>query len=309
MSIKKIGDHIYTIDVEAGGIRNFVASYVLIDESVAIVETGPASSIPNLLHGLNELNVKPEDVAYIAVTHVHIDHSGGVGTLLKALPRAKVIVHHRGAVHLANPDRLWQQSKMVLGEKIAEIYGKPEPVPMERIAAASEGLNFKIGDDVALKVIETLGHAPHHLCYYEPLSEGIFTGDAAGVYLGEIEVIVPTTPPPFRLDIALASLDKLANLKPKVLYYTHFGMAKGALEKLEAYAGRLKLWAKITRKAIKNGENFEAIRKRIFENDEAVGKAREYIKAHRGILGESVLNESVEGFIGYIKEFGEAVSA
>lgn len=307
MSIKKIGDHIYLIDLEAGGIRNFVASYVLIGERVAIVETGPASSISNLLHGLNELNVKPEDVAYIAVTHVHIDHSGGVGTLLRALPRTKVIVHHRGAVHLANPNRLWQQSKMVLGE-IAEIYGKPEPVPMERIIAASEGLNFKIGDDVALKVIETLGHAPHHLCYYEPLSEGIFTGDAAGVYLGEIEVIVPTTPPPFRLDIALASLEKLANLKPKVLYYTHFGMAKGALEKLETYAGRLKLWAKITRKAIKNGENFEAIRKRIFENDKAARKAREHIKAHRGILGETVLNESVEGFIGYLKEFGKTVS-
>jgi glyoxylase-like metal-dependent hydrolase (beta-lactamase superfamily II) len=309
MSIKKIGDHIYLIDLEAGGIRNFVASYVLIDESIAIVETGPASSIPNLLHGLNELNVKPEDVAYIAVTHVHIDHSGGVGTLLRALPKAKVIVHHRGAIHLANPDRLWQQSKMVLGEKIAEIYGKPEPVPMEKIVAASEGLNFKIGDDVALKVIETLGHAPHHLCYYEPLSEGIFTGDAAGVYIDEIEVIVPTTPPPFRLDIALSSLEKLANLKPKVLYYTHFGVAHSALEKLEAYSGRLKLWAKITRQAIKNGENFEAIRKRIFENDEAVGKAREYIKAHRGVLGEAVLNESLEGFISYLKEFGETVSA
>ncbi|MGB9854540.1 MAG: MBL fold metallo-hydrolase [Candidatus Bathyarchaeales archaeon] len=308
MSIKKIGDYIYLIDVEAGGIRNFVASYVLMGERVTIVETGPASSIPNLLHGLNELNIKSEDVAYIAVTHVHIDHSGGVGTLLRALPRAKVIVHQRGAVHLANPDRLWQQSKMVLGE-IAEIYGKPEPVPMERIIPASDGLNFKIGDDVALKVIETLGHAPHHMCYYEPLSEGIFTGDAAGVYLGEIEVIVPTTPPPFRLDIALTSLDRLANLKPKVLYYTHFGMARNALEKLETYAGRLKLWAKITQQTIKSGENLEAIRERIFENDGAVREAREYIKAHRGILGEAVLNESVEGFIGYIKEFGESASA
>lgn len=301
MRTKKIGDHIYLIDVEAGGIRNFIASYVLIDETAVIVETGPASSIPNLLHGLDELDVKPEDVAYIAVTHVHIDHGGGVGTLLKTLPKAKVIVHQRGAVHLANPDRLWQQSKMVLGE-IAEIYRKPEPVPMERIVTASDGVNFKIGDNVELKAVETLGHAPHHICYYEPLSGGIFTGDAAGVYLNEIEAIMPTTPPPFRLDIALASLGKLASLKPKILYYTHFGAADNALEKLKKYAEKLKLWAKIVRRAIEKGENFEAIREKIFENDEDARKTMEYIKGHMGVLGESLLNDSVHGFISYLKE-------
>ena len=308
MRTKKIGDNIYLIDVEAGGIRNFIASYVLIGERVAIVETGPASSIPNLLNGLDKLDVKPDDVAYIVVTHVHIDHGGGVGTLLKTLSKAKVIVHQRGAAHLANPDRLWQQSKMVLGE-IAEIYGKPEPVSQERIVVASDDMNLKIGDNAAIKVVETLGHAPHHICYYEPLSRGIFTGDAAGVYLGEIDVIMPTTPPPFRLDIALASLDKLANLKPKVLYYTHFGMAYNALEKLETYAERLKLWARIIRQTIKNEENFEAIRERIFENDEDVRKARDYIKGHSRILGETLLNESVEGFINYLKEIGNNTSA
>ncbi|MEM2912343.1 MAG: MBL fold metallo-hydrolase [Candidatus Bathyarchaeia archaeon] len=302
MRTKKIGDNLYLIDVEAGGIRNFIASYVLIGEQIAIVETGPASSVPNLLNGLEELDVKPEDVAYIAVTHVHIDHGGGVGTLLKTLLKAKVIVHQRGAAHLVNPDRLWQQSKMVLGE-IAEIYGKPEPVSQERIIAASDGMNFKIGDNTAIKVVETLGHAPHHICYYEPLSRGIFTGDAAGVYLGEIDVIVPTTPPPFRLDMALASLDKLANLKPKVLYYTHFGAADNALEKLKKYAERLKLWAKIARQAIENGENFEAVREKIFENDEDVRKAMDYIRTHRRFFGEAMVNESVEGFIDFAKKF------
>lgn len=244
MRTKKIQDHIYLIDLEACGIRNFIASYILIDEQVAIVETGPASSTPNLLNGLDELGIKTGDVAYIAVTHVHIDHGGGVGTLLKTLPKSQSYSSPEGRSSSCKSSRLWQQSKMVLG-KIAEIYGKPEPVPMEKIVAVSDGMNFENGENVAFKAVETLGHAPHHMCYYEPLSEGIFTGDAAGVYLGEIEVVMPTTPPPFRLDIALASLDKLTNLKPKVLCYTHFGVTYNALEKLEAYAERLKLWAKI----------------------------------------------------------------
>lgn len=298
---KKIEDYIYLIDLEACGIRNFIASYVLVGEQVVIVETGPASSIPNLLKGLDDLNVKTEEVAYIAVTHVHLDHGGGVGTLLKTLPKTKVIVHHRGAAHLANPYRLWQQSKMVLG-KMAELYGKPEPVPIERIIAASDGMNFKIGEDLELKAVETLGHASHHMCYYEPLSRGIFTGDAAGVYLSATGITIPTTPPPFRLDMALSSLDKLADLKPMVLYYTHFGAADNALEKLKKYAERLKLWAKIARQAIEKGENFGAIIEKIFENDEPVKKARDYIRAHSGILGEALFNESVEGFINFSKK-------
>jgi glyoxylase-like metal-dependent hydrolase (beta-lactamase superfamily II) len=177
MSAKKIGENIYLIDVEADGIRNLIASYVLTGESVAIVESGPASSILNLLHGLDELSIKPNEVAYVAVTHVHIDHA-----------RA-------------------------------------------RIATAADGMTFTVNDDVKLRVLETPGHAPHHLCYYEPLSGGIFIGDAVGVYLDEIDVIVPSTPPPFRLDITLASLERLADLKPEVLYYTHFGMAYKAVEK------------------------------------------------------------------------------
>jgi glyoxylase-like metal-dependent hydrolase (beta-lactamase superfamily II) len=303
MHVTKVEKHLYQIDVETAGVKNFIASYILKGKQVAMVETGPTSSVPNLLFCLKELNVKPEDVVYVAVSHIHLDHGGGVGRLLKYLPKAKVIVHPRGAPHLANPEKLWQQSKEVLGN-IAEMYGKPEPVPEERIIAATDGMTFDIGNDVSLKVVETLGHASHHLSYYEPLSEGIFLGDAAGIYLNEIDVIVPTTPSPFRLDVALASLDKLISLKPKVLYYSHFGKAYNAVEKLQTYAQQLKLWAKITRQGIENKDSLEAISKRIIESDVAVQKAKEYIKAHP-VLSETVLNESVRGFIDFVEKFKE----
>ncbi|MEM3703422.1 MAG: MBL fold metallo-hydrolase [Candidatus Bathyarchaeia archaeon] len=302
MSVTKIKEHIYMVDVEAAGVQNFVASYVLLGENVAIVETGPASSALNLIRGLEELNIKPENVSYIAISHIHLDHGGGVGTLIKYFPKAKVIVHKRGAPHLVNPQKLWQQSKTALGI-IAEIYGKPEPVPMKRIIVAEDGMTLNIGNGVMLRVVETLGHASHHLSYYEQQTNGIFTGDAAGVYLSGIDVIVPTTPSPFRLDIALTSLDKLANLGPSILYYTHFGKTNNALEKIQVYAKQLKLWANIARQSLENGDDLEIISKRIAENDDAIKRAEKYIRAHR-ILGETVLRESVRGVVEFVKNFG-----
>jgi glyoxylase-like metal-dependent hydrolase (beta-lactamase superfamily II) len=301
MQITKLENYLYQIDVETAGIKNFIASYILKGKQAAMVETGPNSSVPNLLSCLKELEVKPQDIAYVAVSHIHLDHGGGVGTLLKYLPKAKVIVHPRGVPHLANPEKLWQQSKEVMGS-ITKMYGKPEPVPEEKLIAATDGMTFDIGNNIRLKVVETLGHASHHLSYYEQLSEGIFSGDAAGIYLNEIDVIVPTTPSPFRLDIALASLDKLISLKPKVLYYSHFGKAYNAVEKLQTYAQQLKLWAKIAKEGIEKKESLKAISKRIIEIDVAVQKAKEYIKVHP-FLSETVFNESVRGFIDFVEKF------
>ena len=302
MSTTKIGERIYLIDVQAGGIKNFIASYVLKGKQVAIIETGPTSSVPNLLSGLKELNVKPENVAYVAVSHIHLDHGGGAGTLLKYLPKAKVIVHPRGAPHLANPEKLWQQSRDVL-KGIAEIYGAPEPVPEERIIAAADGMTFDIGENVKLRVVETLGHASHHQSYYESSSESLFPGDAAGIYLSEVDAIVPTTPPPFRLDIALASLDKLMSLKPKAIYYTHFGKASNPSEKLQIYSRQLNLWANVVKQSLENKESLKIISERIIESDKDVQKALKHIKVHP-VLSETVFNESLQGFIDFVQKFG-----
>ncbi len=302
MNITKVDEHIHLVDLELGGIENFIASYILQGKYIAIVETGPAVTVQNLLSSLKELNVKLEQVAYVAVSHIHLDHGGGAGTLFKYLPKAKLIVHQRGAPHVANPEKLWTQSRQALGS-IAEMYGKPEPVPKERIIAATDGMVFNLGNDITLKVVETLGHASHHLSYYETVSKGIFTGDAAGIYLSKFDVIVPTTPMPFRLNIALASLEKLINLNPKFLYFSHFGKAHDAVEKLQIYAKQLRLWAEIAEQEIEKGENSEAISRRIFEGDMALQKAAEHIRNHP-ILSKTVLNQSVEGVVKFVEKLG-----
>lgn len=295
MLLTRLDDHVFMIDLETGGLDNFIASYVLRGKKAAIIETGPTASVPNLVKGLRKLGVKPEDVAYVAVSHIHLDHAGGVGTLLKYLSNAKVVVHPRGAPHLASPDKLWKQSQMVLG-KITDMYGPPEPVPATRIIPATDGMTFDVGNSVIFKVVETLGHASHHQSYFENLGKAVFPGDAAGMYLKQFDSVVPTTPAPFRLDSALSSLGKLAALKPRRLYYSHFGPVTDPARRIQAYAEQLKLWARIATDGAEQGKDVEEIRSRIVEADVSLQKAAQYIRAHP-IYSETVLNNSVQSFV------------
>jgi len=143
---KEIEKNLFLIDLVTGGLKNLIASYVLKGDKAIIVETGPPSSISNLLSGLKELNVKAADVAYVAISHVHIDHGCGAGALLKFLPNAKGIVHPRGVSHLVNPEKLWLQAKDVLGH-VAEIFGEPISVPEDRIIVAADSMTFDVGNN------------------------------------------------------------------------------------------------------------------------------------------------------------------
>jgi glyoxylase-like metal-dependent hydrolase (beta-lactamase superfamily II) len=295
---QKINEFLYLIDLEPAGFENFIASYVLVGEKVGIIETGPTSTVPNLLRGLEEIGVNTEDVDFIAISHVHLDHGGGAGTLMQRLPNAKLVVHPRGAPHLANPEKLWTQSRQVLG-KVAEMYGEPEPVRSERIIQAFDGMSISLGKNIELETLETLGHASHHFSYNEKSSKILFPGDAAGIYLNQFDVIVPTTPPPFHLETALSSINKLIQKEPDLLCYTHFGVAKNAIEKLNKHSAQLRLWAEIVANGLKRGETLEAISEDIRQKDPAVKAVSQYVKAHP-VLSGGVAKQDVQGFIEYI---------
>jgi len=301
MRTVRLEEHISLIDAETGGIKNFIASYVVKGKQAAIVETGPTSSVQNVLAGLKELKVSLDEVAYVAVTHIHLDHGGGVGTIIKNLPNARVIVHPNGAPHLVNPQKLWMQSAQVQGQQLAELYGEPEPVPADRIIAVKDGMTFDLGANVGLRVAETLGHASHHQSYLETKSHGLFPGDAAGIYFKNLNVVVPTTPAPFRLDSQLVSLEKLEGLNPKSLFYSHFGRARDAVEKLQAYGEQLKLWVSIAEEGFQKHMDFDAVQNAIINRDASVEKVLGVIKDHP-ILKMTVLNNSVEGVVKYVEK-------
>jgi glyoxylase-like metal-dependent hydrolase (beta-lactamase superfamily II) len=161
-------------------------------------------------------------------------------------------------------------------------------------------VTFDVGNNVKLKAVETLGHASHNLSFYEPLHGGIFPGDAAGIYLREFDVVFPTTPPPFCLDIALASLDKLVSLKPTALYYSHFGKVSDAAKRLQDYALQLKLWAGIAEEEVKNKRSLEEIRERMLSEDKMMRKLTGYLKSHP--IYATMLENSVQGFINFAEK-------
>jgi glyoxylase-like metal-dependent hydrolase (beta-lactamase superfamily II) len=300
MHTKQIGENLFLIDLRTGGFKNLISSYILKGSHTTIIETGPTSSIPNLISGLEEARVKPENVAYAVLTHVHLDHGGGVGTLLRSLPNAKVIVHPRGAPHLIDPEKLWRQSELTLG-KIAKIFGAPESVPKDRIITAVDGMEIDVGDGIKLRVIETLGHASHHLSYHLPSHSGVFPGDAAGILVQEFQAVIPTSPPPFRLNSALASLEKLIALKPEVLYYTHFGGASNAVERLRMYAKQLRLWMSIVEAGVRKNQPLSVIRERILAEDENMRRMASFLKSHP-IYSKTAMWNSVQGFIDSVRQ-------
>ena len=300
LSIQKVDDFLYLIDLEPVGIKNYIASYVLQGEKVAIIETGPSVSIENLLSGLEKLGVTTEEIEYVAVSHVHIDHAGGAGTLLHHLPNAKLLVHERGAPHLIDPEKLWMQTKKVLG-KVADLYQAIKPVPKERIIAATNGTKINLGSTAKLEVLETLGHASHHLSFYESESNSVFPGDAAGIYLREFDVIVPTTPLPFHLETALASITRLAELKPKTLCYTHFGPAGDVTRRLETYKNRLRLWAEVILEEIETEDTPERIYQRILTKDPEIRAIEDFLQNHI-MFRRGILMQNIEGFVGYFRK-------
>jgi len=303
MSVKRLDDHVYLIDLKPAGLESFIGSYVVKGVKKAIIETGPTSTVDNLLDGLKEISVKENEVELVMVSHIHLDHAGGAGTLLRHLPNAKLIVHPRGAPHMANPEKLWSQSLKVLG-KIARIYGEVEPVPEDRIIPAADGMLIDLGDGVELEVVGTPGHASHHVSYYQR-NGTLFPGDTAGIYLQSLDVTIPTTPPVLYLDKILGSIDKLVALKPERLCYTHFGPAERAVERLRSYASQLKLWASTIHEGIKKEENLETTERKILERDPFAKAAKNYVLTHP-LMGEHSIKRNIQGFIEYFKKFPQA---
>jgi glyoxylase-like metal-dependent hydrolase (beta-lactamase superfamily II) len=269
-------------------------------DSTAIIETGPTCSIPNLLKGLREIGVKNKDVDYVLVSHVHIDHAGGTGTLMRHLPDAKLVVHAKGAPYMVNPEKLWEASKQVLGE-VAIAYKEIEPVPANRVVTTVDGAVIDLGGGVQLKVLETLGHASHHLGFFENKSKGIFQGDAAGIYIPELDVTIPTTPAPFNLEMTLSSIQKILSMASKWLYYTHFGPVDNAENRLKAYTAQLKLWEKTVSEALDESGSLQVMYEKILENDPQMRVAAEYIKNHM-VLRRGVVTQNIQGFVEYLRK-------
>ncbi|HVC38288.1 MAG TPA: MBL fold metallo-hydrolase [Gammaproteobacteria bacterium] len=203
----------------------------------AFVDTGTTHSVPNLLQALRAKNLDPADVDWVLLTHVHLDHAGGAGELMKHLPNAKVLVHPRGAAHLVNPGKLIAGTQQVYGEqRFAELYGEIPPIPAQRIVEVQDNARFRL-DGSELLCIHTPGHALHHYCLVDMDSHSVFTGDSFGISYRAFDskngafIFPATTPTHFDPQQAHASLDRIMAFEPKACFLTHYSRVTG-VEKL-----------------------------------------------------------------------------
>ena len=217
------------------GFRKFISAWFLRREGFnLLVDPGPKSTIPHLISQLDRLGV--DRIDYVLLTHIHIDHAGGTGELLRTYPEARVVCHPEGIRHLVAPEKLWQGSRKVLGAAMTEAYGEILPVPAKRVGYAKEV------PEAGLRAYLTPGHAVHHVCYL--LGDLLFAGEAAGVRCECPAGIYmrPATPPRFILEVALDSLDRMIALRPGRMVFAHYGLVENALEHLHIGRQQLQLW-------------------------------------------------------------------
>lgn len=221
-------DGITAIDTEY--VRPMMdASHLIVNQGrAAFVDTGTSKSVPLLLNALTSRGLAPEDVEYVLVTHVHLDHAGGAGELMAALPRAIAVLHPRGARHMADPTRLIEGSIQVYGEELfRSLYGRIRPIPEDRIRTVQDGDILDLCGRT-LEFLHTEGHARHHYCILDHGSRCIFAGDSFGLSYRELdthkgEFIFPsTTPVQFDPEAAVATVDRLMAAEPAAIYLTHY---------------------------------------------------------------------------------------
>ncbi|TFB19508.1 MBL fold metallo-hydrolase [Filobacillus milosensis] len=225
-----LGNEMTLIDLYDLKMPGRTGSYVLHAEELTIVETSASPSVPYLLEGLKQLEIDLEDVKHIIVTHIHLDHAGGVGLFLEKCPNAKVYVHPKGKRHLADPSKLIAGARAVYGEKFDELFDPIVPVPEDRLVEMSEGDTLDIGDGRVLTFYDSPGHAKHHFSIHDSLSNGVFTGDTIGVYYPQAEglnfVLPSTSPNQFDPDAMLDSLAKIEGLHVDQIYFGHYGRSR-----------------------------------------------------------------------------------
>lgn len=248
------------IDTRMAGKATVTSAYLLHGDEPALVETGPTTSVEAVASGLGSLGLSAPDLAHIVVTHIHLDHAGGVGRLAHRFPRATIWVHNRGAPHLADPERLVESARRVYGpQRLQRLFGPVDPAPSERIRAVSEGDTIGLGSR-SLEVLYTPGHASHHVALVDSLSGALFTGDALGIHLPDDRVLRPATPPPdIDLELGLESIDRIRRRARSVLLFSHFGPVSEVDELCSIAASRLRKWADIVRDALRETDDLDRI--------------------------------------------------
>ncbi|MFM8774870.1 MAG: MBL fold metallo-hydrolase [Actinomycetota bacterium] len=249
-TVTPLGDEVFEIDTLMGGYRGITAGFLIRGDRPCLVETGTALSAPTVVESLEALGVGARDLATIVVSHIHLDHAGGVGDIAAAFPHAEVVVHERGARHLVDPTKLVQSAHRVFGPVMDELFGDLLPTDASRVVALGDVGRIDLGGGRVLEAFYAPGHASHHVGLLDSTTGDLYCGDAAGVYIPETAEVRPATPPPdFDLDLALASMRRMREISPPRLLFSHYGPVTSVEDVLERSETELIRWVEMVREA------------------------------------------------------------
>jgi glyoxylase-like metal-dependent hydrolase (beta-lactamase superfamily II) len=240
----EIAPGVLQIDTLLGGWERVTAGYLITGSAPVLVETGSQSSVDSLLASLAELNVGADDLAGIAVTHIHLDHAGGVGNVAEAFPNATVY------------------------DLLDSLYGRLDPTPAERVHVLADGEDIVVSPTRTLTTVDSPGHAKHHLALHDSDTGLLFAGDAVGVRLPDLGILRPATPPPdFDLDQAITSLRKFAARRPTGVALAHFGLVPDPMEILAEAEETLTRWAEVAEAAWREDRDIAEALQQAFGHD------------------------------------------
>ncbi|MDY0395228.1 MBL fold metallo-hydrolase [Virgibacillus halophilus] len=267
----KLDERIWLIDNFDMQMGQRTGTYVIDEEELTLVETGPSPSVKHVKAGLSELGFSLEKVKYIIVTHVHLDHAGGAGLLLRDCPNAVVVVHPRGERHLADPKKLAAGARGVYGDSFEELFEPIVAIPKERLLVKTEGDTLQIGTDTILQFLDTPGHAKHHFSIYDPVSNGIFTGDTVGIRYEKlihsgVDFYLPTTSPNhFDPKAMKHSIDRVKRMNVDRIYFGHFGMTEDVSLALDQVERWLNLFVAEGEKVFAQGKGYDELANRMLQ--------------------------------------------
>jgi len=261
----KLDERIYLIDGFDLGVPGRTGTYVIDEEELTLIETGPSPSVKYIKEGLSKLNRPLEEVKYIIVTHVHLDHAGGAGLLLEDCPNASIVVHPRGEKHLVDPQKLAGGARAIYGNSFSELFDPIKPVPQDRVVVKEEGDILQINYDCLLQFWDTPGHAKHHFSIYDPVSNGMFTGDTTGVRYESlirdgVDLYLPSTSPNhFNPNDMKASIERIKGKNLDRIYFGHFNMTEDVDNALNQVSEWLDVYMEIAEEAIAKGKRYDEL--------------------------------------------------
>jgi len=298
MYATKVSDRVYMLDTYALGQPKTVSAYLVKGEKPMLVDCGYASSYANVLTGLAEVGVMPSDMRYIVPTHVHLDHAGAAGRLLKEMPNAEVLAHEKGVPHLLDPTRLIESASKVFGREIVELYGKPDPISAERVTSIGKEAHLDLGGGMTATLMHAPGHAPHQLSVMLDSTKTLVTADSVGIVYPGMKAMIPTTPPPSLNPTELvATVGALRQTTPAELLVPHFGVRKDVDFVFDRTTDLVELWVERVKEMWRKGMSLDEASELMEE-----GVRREAGGGELAIYAKVSVRTSVMGIIHYLEK-------